>query len=98
MAKKKKTTKKAIKTKAKKLTPQEQHDYMLSRWGTQANWGDAELYLTSDEMEEYFGPACEEFEPYCGNCKAWLEWNSTGKTTISFERDKFVNLLREGKL
>ncbi len=94
MAKKKK----AIKAKPKKMTSQEQYNHMITRWGTQAKWGDAEVYLTADEMEDYFGPVCEEFNPYCGNCKAWLEWNSTGKTTVSFERDKFVEFLLQGKL
>jgi hypothetical protein len=95
MAKKKKAK---SKPKPKKLTPQEQYDYMISRWGTSAKWGDAQVHLTSDEMEEYFGTVCEEFNPYCGNCKAWLEWNGTGKATVSFERDKFVKLLLEGKM
>lgn len=91
-----KKKKKAIK--AKKLSPQEQYEYMITRWGTSAKWGDARVHLTYDEMIEYFGEACEEFNPYCGNCKGWLEWNGTGQATVSFERDKFVKLLLEGKL
>lgn len=92
MAKKKKIAK------SKKMTAQEQYDYMISRWGTNAKLGEAKLHLTADEMEKYFGPRCEEFDPYCGNCTAWLEWNSNGKTSILFDRDKFVKLLSEGKI
>jgi hypothetical protein len=94
MAKKKK----AIKKHVKKPTPQEQYDYMISRYGTSAKWVDAQVHLTQDEMMEYFGDVCEEFDPYCGCCKGWLEWNSTGKATISLERDKLAKLIIEGKL
>ena len=93
MAKKKKK-----KSEAKKPSQEEQYNYMISRYGTQAKWGDAVLYLTYDEMVEYFGEQCKEYNPQCANCTNWVQWNKTGTANLSFERDLFVSLMKEGKL
>lgn len=94
--------KKKINKKAKKVppppTPEQQYEYMISRYGSSAKWGEAVLHLTYDEMVGYFGEQCEEFEPLCANCTNWVQWNKTGTANISFERDNFVKLLSEGKL
>lgn len=67
---------------------------MRERYGTQTNWVSAEIYLTSHEMEEVFGPRCEEYEPLCACCSAWLQWNRTGKATVELERDEVLKLIR----
>lgn len=95
MAKKKKVIKKP---KHRILTPEEHYHHMITRWGTQAKWGDAVVYLTYYEMVEYFGEQCEEFNPSCANCTNWVQWNKTGTANISFERDKFMKHVLEGDL
>ena len=87
MAKKKKSTK------SKKKIHDENLKQMISRYGTNSMWGEAELYLTYDEVEKYYGKECEEYEPLCGCCKAWVEWQQKGKVTVMFEREKFVKLM-----
>lgn len=77
---------------------QKQYESMIVRRGTQAKWGEAELYLTANEMERYYGERCEEFDSYCESCQAWLEWNKTGKARLLFERDVFIKLLEENHL
>lgn len=66
---------------------------LRKRFGTSSDWVDVTLPLTNSEMLKIFGERCEEFEPYCMNCSAWLEWNRTGKATVSVERTDVVKLL-----
>lgn len=94
MAKKKKK----IKAKSKAPSQEESYNHMISRYGTQAKWGDATVYLTYPEMVEYFGEQCEEFHPSCANCVNWVQWNKTGTASISFERDLFMKHVLEGDL
>ena len=67
---------------------------MKERYGTQTSWVSAEIYLTAPEMEEVFGPRCEEYEPLCACCSAWNQWNRTGKVTVDLERDEVLKILR----
>lgn len=98
MAKKKKSVKKKAVKKSKEEIHAENLQYMKERYGTSSNWGEAKLYLTHDEVKDYFGEECEEYHPLCGCCKAWLEWQTTGKVTILFEREDFVRLMGSGEL
>lgn len=85
MAKKKKI-------KNKKLSLKEQEKAMISRYGHSAKWVDVQMHLTHQEMLDYFGPQCEEFEPLCANCTNWVMWHKTGKAEVMFERDELVKL------
>lgn len=91
MAKKKSKKKKAASWDQEKCLAN-----MRERFGTQSNWVRAEVYMTAHEVEEFFGPQCDEYEPYCGCCKAWLEWNETGKVTVTWiERHELLKLMHE---
>lgn len=93
---KKKT--KASKAKIKKVSWDQEKclAHMRERYGTQSNWARAEVYMTAHEVEEFFGRQCEDFDPGCGTCKAWLEWNETGKVTLDWiERDDLLKLMRD---
>jgi len=40
------------------------------------------------------GQACEDYDPLCACCRAWVEWNTNEKkVTIGLERDKIIDLL-----
>lgn len=98
MAKKKKSVKKKPIKKSKEEIHAEQLQHMKDRYGTNSMWGNANLYLTHDEVENYFGPQCEDYNPQCGCCKAWLEWHETGRVNIIFEREDFVRLMGSGEI
>lgn len=66
---------------------------MIERYGSSCLWVSVEMYLTYDEMIEYFGEMCEEYEPLCANCSNWLSWHKTGKAELLFERDKLLKIL-----
>lgn len=68
---------------------------MIERYGNQAKWVDVEMYLTYDEMLDYFGKQCEEYEPLCANCSNWVKWHKTGKAEVMFERREILKILNE---
>lgn len=83
------------KKKKPKLASQKQLlNNMRERYGFQTNWATANVYLTAREVEAYFGKRCKEYEPLCGCCEAWLEWNKTGKVTLTLERDEVLKLMK----
>ena len=84
--------------KIKKATPVEMYDEMITRRGTQAMEVSAEIYVTHYEMETLFGPRCNDYEPGCACCKAWLSWDSSGKVTVNLHRNKLIALIVEGKI
>lgn len=67
--------------------------HMVERYGTQTRWADLEVYLTAPEVESCYGPRCKDFEPGCACCEAWLQWNKTGKVSITVSRDEALKLL-----
>ena len=77
----------------RKATSAEMYDQMILKRGTQAIEGSAEIYLTHYEMEKLFGARCDDYEPGCACCKAWLSWDSTGKATVTFDRNMLVALM-----
>lgn len=80
---------------AKKKTTQKQClEKMRERYGTESNWAEVQVYLTAHEMDEFFGPMCEEYEPLCPACRAWFQWNTTGKVTVDLERQDVLKILR----
>jgi hypothetical protein len=84
--------KKKKKSKPKMMNPNEQREHMISRYGTHCLWVDVTLHLTHQEMFDYFGPECDEYEPLCTCCTEWKRWHKTGTATIMFERDELVKL------
>lgn len=83
------------KAKPKIMNPKDQKKHMLKRYGTSCNWVDVSLHLTYQEMIDYFGPQCEDFEPLCPSCSNWLSWHKTGKAEIVFERDELIKSLKD---
>jgi hypothetical protein len=84
------------KKKKSKLATQEQLvASMRQRYGTQTDWATATVYLTAREVEQYYGKRCKEYEPLCGCCEAWLEWNRTGKVTLMLGRDEVLSLMNK---
>ena len=84
--------------KKRKATPVELYDQMIKLRGTQAIEGSAEIYLTHYEMEKIFGVRCNDYEPSCACCKAWLSWDENGKATVNFDRAKLVALILGGRI
>jgi len=74
---------------------EEQKKDMIKRYGHSCNWVNVQMHLTYNEMMEYFGSQCEEFEPLCANCSNWVMWHKTGKAEISFEREEILSILKE---
>lgn len=87
-------SKKNKKNKSKAIDYKEQKDYMLKKYGTSSNWVDVSMHLTYQEMIDYFGPQCEEYEPTCPNCENWVSWQKTGKAVIIFEREELIQNLK----
>jgi len=83
----------AKKKKKSVMTKEQQYEQMVARYGYSVKWVDVEMYLTYDEMMEYFGRQCKEYEPNCSNCTNWVLWNKTGKAVVSFERDELLKIL-----
>jgi predicted Rdx family selenoprotein len=81
------------KKKAKAFSPAEQKKKMIEKYGTQCHWVDVPVYLTYQEMLDFFGEPCKEHEPLCAVCSAWLMWNKTGKAEISIERDEIIKIM-----
>lgn len=92
-------TKRIAKERTKKLLQNEdQYKHMIDRYGYSAKHANTNIHLTYNEMVKYFGEQCEEYEPLCENCVNWVQWNKTGTANISFERDRFVDLILKGDL
>lgn len=68
-------------------------DDMLTRYGTQSNWVEANVHMTYHEVVEYYGPQCEEFESLCACCRAWLQWNQNGTVPVTMERNEVLKVL-----
>ena len=73
-------------------SPEDQKKRMIERFGTDCLWVDVSLHLTYQEMLDYFGPECDEYEPLCTCCSEWKSWHKTGTATIMFERDKLLEI------
>jgi len=43
--------------------------------------------VTKDELTQYAGEKCSEFVEHCASCKAWKEWEGTGKITVLIDRE-----------
>jgi hypothetical protein len=80
------------KPKPKVMTPAEQRESMIKRFGTDCLWVDVTLHLTYQEMLDTFGPECDDYEPLCICCSEWKSWHKTGTATISFEREELLEL------
>lgn len=74
------------------LNHEENLKIMVQRYGTDSLWVEVEMHLTYDEMMDYFGRQCDEYEPLCGNCSNWVKWHKTGKADVLFERDELLNI------
>lgn len=61
--------------------------------GSSMDYVDIVLPMTYSEVENYFGPQCEDYEPLCACCCAWIEWQKTKKVTVSINREKIIELL-----
>jgi len=81
--------------KKKKQVKPDYYKSMIDRYGHSCKWVDVQMHLTYDEMVEYFGEQCEEYEPLCANCSNWVMWNKTGKAEVSFERDELIKILKQ---
>lgn len=88
---------KLVKSLPKEKDPRFNHEAnvkrMVERYGTNCKWVDVEIHLTYDEMIEYFGEQCEEYEPLCSCCSNWLKWHKTGKAELVFERDELLKII-----
>lgn len=84
-----------MKKKAKKTVWSQKKclEHMLTRYGTQANWVEANVYMTAHEVEKTYGPRCEDYEPLCACCQAWTQWNQTGTVLVTMERDEVLKVL-----
>lgn len=96
MPKKAKSKPKQKLTKRGMMNAKEQEDYMIQRYGTSCKWVDVSIHLTYQEMIDYFGPQCDEYEPLCANCTNWVSWQKTGKAIVAFEREELINHLKIG--
>jgi hypothetical protein len=83
--------------KKKKPTQNQCIKNMRSRYGTESDYVNAEVYMTGPEVEEAFGPMCERYEPLCSCCRAWVQWNTTGKVTVTLCRDEVLEILGVAK-
>lgn len=66
---------------------------MRRRYGSETRWAQVNLYMTAYEVEKHFGKMCKEYEPLCGCCAAWLEWNRTGRVTLTVEREDVLKVI-----
>lgn len=82
------------KNKDKLASKKKQEQDMISRYGHSCKWVDVQIHLTHQEMVDYFGEQCEEYEPLCANCSNWVMWHKTGKAEIMFEREEIIQLLK----
>jgi len=85
-------SKKEHKSKIKNKKEQ-QYKNMITRFGTDCLHVDVNIAMTFSEMKKTFGKQCEEYEPCCVCCRAWLEWNTKGKVTVVVDRADIIKLL-----
>jgi hypothetical protein len=54
-------------------------------------WVDVTIPVTKDEMNRLVssGP-CKEYNKACFNCRAWRQFNRTGKVTLTVERTSLL--------
>lgn len=78
---------------AKRFNQEQCLTHMRTKYGSQMDIVSATIYLTSYEVETYFGQKCDQYDPYCPVCKAWLQWNTTGTVTIELDRSDIMRLL-----
>jgi hypothetical protein len=84
------------KDKKKKDNAKQQLERLKTRYGTDINWVDIKLPMTSHEVESYFGPECKKYDHLCGCCNAWKEFHTNRQiVTVSLERDSIIKLLNE---
>jgi hypothetical protein len=84
------------KDKKKKDNAKQQLESLKTRYGTDINWVDIKLPMTSHEVESYFGPECKEYDHLCICCNAWKEFHTNRQiVTVSLERDSIIKLLNE---
>lgn len=77
----------------KQIKPKEQLANLRKRFGTNSDYVEVTLYMTFSEMKKFFGKQCDEYEPSCACCSAWLEWHKTQKATVVLERTDIIKLL-----
>lgn len=71
-----------------------QLEALKAKYGHSINHVDVTLPMTYNEVLSYFGPPCEEYEPLCGCCRAWVEWQTSGqRVTITLERDEVIKMI-----
>lgn len=74
-------------------TQEQQLVWLKNKFGTSMNDVDVTIPMTYSEVESFFGPQCDEYEPLCGCCSAWMEWSKTNKVTVSINRQQVIDLL-----
>jgi hypothetical protein len=83
--------------KSKMMNAAQQKVALKKRHGSSVNWVDVTLPLTYDEVLAHFGPQCEDYEPMCGCCRAWVQWHtSEQRVTVSVERDAILKAMGDG--
>jgi hypothetical protein len=54
--------------------------------------------LTEEEMDEYIGTECEEYQEGCPICDTWIEWEEyDGVVSVMVDKDKLVNWILMGE-
>jgi hypothetical protein len=75
------------------MKPKEQLEALKKRFGTNGEYIEVTLPMTYSEVEKYFGKQCDDYEPLCGCCAAWIQWHKTNKVTVTLERRDIIKLL-----
>jgi len=75
------------------LNNKEQLEALKKRFGTSGEYVEVTLPMTFSEVEKFFGKQCDDYEPMCGCCAAWIEWHKTNKATVVLERRDIIKLL-----
>lgn len=75
------------------MKTKEQLEALKKRFGTNGEYVEVTLPMTFSEVEKYFGKQCDDYEPLCGCCAAWIEWHKTNKATVVLERRDIIKLL-----
>lgn len=64
------------------------------KFGTNLGWIKLQVPMTHYEVEKYFGPECEEYEPICACCCAWKQWHSDNQVvSVYLSRDAIIECL-----
>jgi hypothetical protein len=50
------------------------------------------VHMTLKEMTAHFGKRCKEFEPGCGCCEGWKQWDQDNKVTLLIDRPTLLGL------